>query len=147
VGRLAAEVVPDYDILDGPNLVDVQVVGRHGNSVFVDDAVGDEQLDIVSGVYFVKSAWSSHESQESHLSWFPKHGTWLVSGLAGDQWLPLAEEWYQRRLSAFNNGMFKLETGTAWKSSLKRSRPFTEGICMGSERLAAEFISKSSRVF
>jgi hypothetical protein len=146
VGRLAAEVVPDYDVLDGPNLVDVQVVGRHGNIVFVDDAVGEEQLDIVSGVYVVKSPFNPHDAQAVHLSWFPKHGTWKVSGLAGDQWLPLAEEWYQRRLLAFNNGTFKLEGGTAWKSSLKRSRPFTEGICTASERLAAEFISKSSRV-
>lgn len=147
VGRLAAEVVPDYEILDGPNLVDVEVVGRHGNTDFVDDAVGDEQLDIVSGVYLVKSTSISHNQQESHLSWFPKRGTWLASGLAGDQWLPLAEEWYQRRLSAFNEGTFKLETGTGWKSSIKRSRPSTEGICVGSERLAAEFISKSSRVY
>jgi len=147
VGRLAAEVVPDYDILDGPNLVDVEVVGRHGNSEFVDDAVGDEQLDIVSGVYFVKSTSNSHNKQESHLSWFPKHGTWLASGLAGDQWLPLAEEWYQSRLSAFDNGTFRLETGTAWKSSIRRSRPSTEGILVGSERLVAEFISSISRVY
>ena len=147
VGRLAAEVVPDYEILDGPNLVDVEVVGRHGNSDFVDDAVGDEQLDIVSGVYLVKSTSISRNKQESHLSWFPKHGTWLASGLAGDQWLPLAEEWYQSRLSAFNKGTFKLETGTDWKSSLRRSRPSTEGIRVGSERLAAEFISSSSRVY
>jgi hypothetical protein len=147
VGRLAAETVPEYDVLDGPNLVDVEVVGRHGSIDFVDDAVGDEQLDIVSGVYYVKSTSNSHNKQESHLSWFPKHGTWLASGLAGDQWLPLAEEWYQSRLSAFDKGAFKLETGTAWKSSIRRSRPSTEGICTGSERLAAEFISSSSRVY
>lgn len=144
MGRLAAEVVLDYDVLDGPTLIDVEVVGRHGNSEFVDDAVGDEQLDLVSGVYFVKSTSISHNKQESHLSWFPKHGTWLASGLAGDQWLPLAEEWYQSRLSAFDKGKFKLETRTAWKSSLRRSRPSTEGIRMGSERLAAEFIRRVS---
>jgi hypothetical protein len=147
MGRLAAEVVPDYDILDGPNLVDVEVVGRDGNSEFVDDAVGDEQLDIVSGVYFVKSTSISHNMQQSHLSWFPKHGTWLASGLAGDQWLPFAEEWYQSRLSAFNTGTFKLETGTYWKSSLRRRRVSTEAIREASERLAAGFISSSSRVF
>ena len=146
VGRLAVEVVPNYDVLDGPNLVDVEVVGRHGDVEFVDDAVGDEQLDIVSGVYLVKSTSNSHNHQESHSSWFPKHGTWLASGLASNQWLPLAEDWYQRRLSAFEKGTFKLETGTSWKSSTKRSRPFTEGIRAGSERLAAEFISSSSRV-
>jgi len=147
VGRLAAEVVPDYDILDGPNLVDVEVVGRDGNSDFVDDAVGNEQLDVVSGVYFVKSTSISHNKQESHLSWFPKHGTWLSSGLAGDQWLPLAEEWYQSRLSAFNEGKFQLQTGTYWKQSLRRRRASTEGILAGSERLAAEFLSTSSRVY
>ena len=147
MGRLAAETVPEYDVLDGPNIVDVEVVGRHGSIDFVDDAVGDEQLGIVSGVYYVKSTSNSHNKQESHLSWFPKHGTWLASGLAGDQWLPLAEEWYQSRLSAFDKGTFKLETGTAWKLSIRRSRPSTEGICTGSERLAAEFISSSSQVY
>ena len=144
VGRLAAEVVPDHDVLDGPGLVRVEVVGRHGPKDFVDDAVGNEQLDIVSGVYLVDAGTSS--STASHSSWWPKHHTWEASGLASDQWLPAAEEWYQKRLSNIRDDKLKLQNATEWKQNLKLRRPQTSAVLAGSERLAAEFIRKSSRV-
>jgi len=144
VGRLAAEVVPDHDVLDGPGLVRVEVVGRHGPKDFVDDAVGNEQLDIVSGVYLVDAGTDSNTP--SHSSWWPKHHTWEATGLASDQWLPASEEWYQKRLSNIRDDKLKLQNATEWKQNLKFQRPQTSAFLAGSEQLAAEFIRKSSRV-
>jgi len=142
VGRLAAEVVPDHDVLDGPSLVRVEVVGRHGPKEFVDDAVGNEQLDIVSRVYLVDAG--TYNNTASHSSWWLKHHTWGVLGLASDQWLPAAEEWYQKRLSNIRDDELKLQNAMEWKQNLKLWRPQTSAVLAGSKRFAAEFIRKST---
>jgi hypothetical protein len=144
VGRIAAEIVPEQHVLDGPSLFRAEVVGRHGGLEFVDDAVQDEQLDIVSGVYFVSA---TDNDTESHLSWWPKHTTWVMhSGLEAGQWLPMAEEWYQTRLATLRAGRLDLVNSSQWKVKVKYQRPLTSKVLEGSERLAAEFLGKSTRV-
>jgi hypothetical protein len=144
VGRLAAEIVPDYEILDGPYLTKAVVVGTHGNMEFVDDLVEPYELDIVSGVYHVDG--NSRECG-SQMSWWPKQGTFLATGYAGDQWLPRAEEWYQKRLSELRSGKFTLQTATKWEQNHRLNNAQVSQWRKGSERMAAEFIAKSNRVY
>lgn len=143
VGRLAAEIVPDYEVLDGPYLTKVLVVGTHGNMEFVDDLVEQQELDIVSGVYYVDG--SSKESG-SQMSWWPKQGSFLGTGYASDQWLPRSEEWYQKRLSELRSGKFMLQAATKWEQNNRVNNAQVSQLCQSSERMAAEFIAKSSRV-
>ena len=144
VGRLAAEVVPNYEVLDGPYLTNVKVVGTHGDMEFVDDAVEQHELDIVSGVYDVEGKF---KEAHSHMSWWPKHATFLATGYAGDQWLPRAEEWYQKRLDELRSGHFTLQSSTRWEKYHKFNAAQMSQLRKGSERMAAEFISKSRRVY
>jgi hypothetical protein len=144
VGRLAADLVPDYEVLDGPYLTNPVVVGTHGDKEFVDDAVEQRELDIVSGVYLVEGAF---QETESHMSWWPKHTTFQTTGFAGDQWLPRAEEWYKKRQDDLRSEKFTLLPSRQWDKTLKFNAAQVLQLRKGSERMAAEFLSKSSRVY
>ena len=143
VGRMAAEIVPDCEVLDGPNLTNAVVVGTHGNKEFVDDAVEQHELDVVSGVYHVDGKL---KEVSSHMSWWPKHATFLATGYAGDQWLPRAEDWYKTRQKELRSGNLTLFSSKKWEKNHKFNAAQVSELCKGSERMAAEFISKSSRV-
>ena len=143
VGRMAAEIVPDYEVLDGPYLTNAVVVGTHGNMEFVDDAVDQHELDVVSGVYHVEGKF---KESKSHMSWWPKHATFLATGYAGDQWLPRAEEWYKKRLDELRSGKLMLLPARKWEQHHKLNAAQVSEVRKGSERMAAEFISKSSRI-
>jgi len=143
VGRIAAEIVPDCEVLDGPNLTNVVVVGTHGDSEFVDDAVDQHELDIVSGVYHVDGKF---REISSHMSWWPKHATFLSTGYAGDQWLPRAEAWYRTRRDELRSGKLTLFPMMKWEKNHKLNAAKVSEVCKGSERMAAEFISKCNRV-
>ena len=143
VGRMAAEIVPDCEVLDGPYLTNVVVVGTHGDQEFVDDAVEQHELDVVSGVYHVDGKF---KEVSSHMSWWPKHATFLSTGYAGDQWLPRAEDWYQTRRDELRSGKLTLLPSSKWEKNHKFNAAQVSELCKGSERMAAEFISKSSRV-
>jgi hypothetical protein len=90
IGRLALEVVPNITVLDGPSFCD-DVIGRTvcgtDNTVFVDDFITENDLDIVSGVCRVST--SQDGTSSSDLPWWPKHKTWMRTGLFTDQSLML----------------------------------------------------------
>ncbi|KAF8956188.1 hypothetical protein BDZ97DRAFT_1925751 [Flammula alnicola] len=142
-GRIASELVSDTEVLDGP-LCSNEVVGHHGDIAFVDDKVDEGSLDIVCGIYVVNE--TDGGSVVSHASWWPKQTTWMGTGLAGDQWLPRAEEFYKKRLSELRSGNPKLVKASLWKDKLKFRRVATNRIHDGSERMAAAFLSQDKRV-
>ena len=137
IGRLALEDVSDVVVLDGPLFCD-DVIGTTDNSVFVDDLISLNDLDIVSGVYRVSV--QDHESTFIHHSWWPKHRTWKKSGLYADQWLPNAEFFYAQRIAKFRKKDWDLKGSTTWKESLKFDRVQIDFILGGSEALATQFI-------
>jgi len=143
VGRLAADLVADYEVVDGPYLTNPVVVGIHGDKEFVDDAVEQRELDIVCGVYLVEGAF---QETGSHMSWWPKHATFQTTGLAGDQWLPRAEEWYKKRRDELRSEKFTLLASRQWDKTLRFNAAQVSQLRKGTERMAAEFISNSSRV-
>ncbi|RDB15043.1 hypothetical protein Hypma_005468 [Hypsizygus marmoreus] len=141
VGRIASEIVPDVAVLDGPILRN-DVVGYFGDCVFVDDGVDDESLDIVCGVYHVKQTVGG--ATVRHESFWPKHATWMTTGIAGDQWNPAAEYFYRARLTNFAEKKFDLRSATEWKEKYKYARATTNRVLEGSERLASQFLRLSS---
>ncbi|KAF8960517.1 hypothetical protein BDZ97DRAFT_1922074 [Flammula alnicola] len=76
----------------------------------------------------------SRNSERGRLSveW-PKQMTWMGMGLAGDQWLPRAEDFYKQRLSELRSGNLKLFKSSVWKEKLKLWRVATNRILDGSE--------------
>ncbi|CAA7271223.1 unnamed protein product [Cyclocybe aegerita] len=142
-GRIATEVVPDVEVLDGPIVGDA-LIGSHGDSFFVDDTVGEDVLDIVSGVYYVQKAQGS--GRPSQQSWWPKQNSWQRMGFSEVQWQPDAEAFYQKRQTALRNGEYTLRKATDWREKFKYDRKFTARLHEGSEALAREFLRHSSRV-
>ncbi|KIM35228.1 hypothetical protein M413DRAFT_14653 [Hebeloma cylindrosporum] len=143
VGRLAVDLVPDYEVLDGPYLTNPVVVGTHGDKEFVDDAVEQRELDVVCGVYLVEGVLMETGSQ---MSWWPKHTTFQLTAFAGDQWLPRAEEWYKKRRDELRSGKLTLLAARKWDQSLKFNAAQVLELRKGTERMAAEFIANSSRI-
>lgn len=141
IGRIAMEVVPDIDVLDGPNFED-EIVGSDDHYDYVDDALDRDALDIVSGVYHV----AMDPKSKDHIalpSYWPKNHSWYKTGLASNEWAPKSEEWYLARLAKFEGGTLEIEIGRYWNKMLKYHRSYTTKIIRGSERLAAEYIAKS----
>jgi len=143
-GRIASEVVPDLEVLDGPAVGD-SVEGYLGDVEFRDDGVDNKDLDIVSGVYHVNSF--TRGSGKTHASLWPKHSTWINSGLAGDHWSPVAEEFYVARKSQFDSNNFTLKGAQKWKMDIRFQRTATEAMVAFSNHVADEFIRRSSRVY
>jgi len=141
VGRIAADVVPEVRVLDGPSDAD-EIVGSFGDTVFVDDGIDLETLDVVCGVYYVKVLISSDKAF-THSSFWPKQWVWESTGLSGDQWLPEAEAFYQVRLANFKAKTFEIKGSTYWKGKTMFHHTHTRRILRGSERLSAEYISLS----
>jgi len=143
IGRLALEAVPNVAVLEGPSFCD-DVIGFTDDTVFVDDFISENDLDIASGVYRVHMSQSG--SSTSDLSWWPKHGTWMRTGLFTDQWTPDAESFFASQVKAMEQKHWLLKNATTWKESLKYDRLQMEPLYRGSEALAADFIKRRFKV-
>ena len=120
VGRIAAGVVPDVRVLEGPAVGD-ELVGFKGKKVYVDsdDLVLELSLDVVSGIYRI---WVSQErtNRFAHMSFWPKHSAFKNSGLYFSQWLPDAEACYQDRLEVLESAEeHNLLSFTEWSGKVK----------------------------
>ncbi|PPQ90979.1 hypothetical protein CVT25_014242 [Psilocybe cyanescens] len=145
-GRLAAELVAHHHVLNGPTLVDMEQVGYYGNIQFVDDRICMATLDIVCGVYHVSETRSGGFA--SHSSWWPTQSTWMYNtGLAGDQWLPDAEDFYVKRRTVFeaDQPQFELKKSSVWKDMLNLRKRTTRCIISSSEEWARTYIATSER--
>ena len=138
IGRLALEAVPNIAVLEGPSFCD-EVIGHTDNTVFLDDFITENDLNIISGVYRVHTC---QNGPSSDLSWWPKHGTWMRTGLFADQWTPEAESFYDGQVKAMEQKRWLLKNATTWKETLKYDRLQMEPLYRGCEALAAEFINR-----
>jgi hypothetical protein len=143
IGRLALEAVPNVAVLEGPSFCD-EVIGHTDNTVFVDDFITENDLDIVSGVYCVHMTQGG--SSSSDLSWWPKHYSWMRTGLVADQWTPDAELFYARQVKAMEQKRWLLKNATTWKETLKYDRLQMEPLYRGCEVLSADFINRQFKV-
>ncbi|KAI0340229.1 hypothetical protein BDW22DRAFT_1300863, partial [Trametopsis cervina] len=103
VWRLAMDSIGYEDVVQGPS-------GQHSdadvvmidNQAFVDDTLTEHELDVICGVYRY-----AHNAKfgSSDMSWWPKHNTWIGSGLSIGYWTDRDEQWCQNRLqSIVRNG-------------------------------------------
>ena len=53
------------------------------------------------------------------MSWWPKHSTWVKSGLNVGYWSKGCEAWFVRRFDAIRSGSATLKTAGQWKEALK----------------------------
>jgi hypothetical protein len=53
------------------------------------------------------------------LSWWPKHGTFMSSGLWPGYWSHSCEEWFQIRHQQIVEHRGDLKTATKWKNTMK----------------------------
>ncbi|KAG6846979.1 hypothetical protein H0H93_010772, partial [Arthromyces matolae] len=146
VARIASDIVPVSEVLDGPNYGDELVAysDRAGEEkYYVGDFADPRSLNLISGVYHINS---KNNNVLKHASFWPKASTWDVMGLSGDQWSPMAEEFYQSRLVDLQAGRFILHSHPEWKVRFKYNRAQTTKLIAGSERIANDFISHSSRM-
>ncbi|TFK60183.1 hypothetical protein BDN72DRAFT_905191 [Pluteus cervinus] len=142
VGRIARETVPDVRVLDGPAIGDC-VVGRYNNFDLIDDGITDAQLDIICGMFEGLKGAGSHPAHES---FWPRQSVWSQTiGVAGDEWLPLAEIWYQEIAQTFADGKYPLLNSRTWKIGHKGDNSKNTAIVRGSETLASDFLQNSSR--
>lgn len=58
-------------------------------------------------------------SQTSDLSWWPKHATFISSGLWPGYWSHSCEEWFQTRHKLIAEHRGDLKTATEWKNAMK----------------------------
>ena len=82
VGQITAEVVLELQVLDGLGEAN-EVVGSFGNTVFINDGVDLETLDVMCSVYYVKVLANSTEAF-IHSSFWLKQWIWESSRLSGD---------------------------------------------------------------
>ena len=59
-------------------------------------------------------------TQDSHLSWWPKHSVWSKSGLDIGFWTEGCEKWFQMRLDKIRAGEAKLRSAQEWNQAIGR---------------------------
>ncbi|PPQ82408.1 hypothetical protein CVT26_013233, partial [Gymnopilus dilepis] len=145
VGRIAAEVVSDDKVLEGPSLANAEVVGTCGNWNYVDDKAEDINIDIVSGVYRVPMSNSKNASL-SYPSWYPSKSYWQLGGLFFEQWTPDAEDFYMHVKGKYSNGVYQLTGSRDWKKDLKRHKARVRPIWTQTDKWASAFIAEGGRL-
>jgi hypothetical protein len=79
---------------------------------------------------------AKHRNQISQVLWWPKHSTWMQSGMNVGYWTPDCEGWYQARLGDIRDGTAKLHTATKWKGKLKKRVGDTRRVTGAMDKLA-----------
>ncbi|KAF4569325.1 hypothetical protein EYR36_009115 [Pleurotus pulmonarius] len=124
LGRLAKDIVSDEDVLRGP-IFATQLVAFDGSTYYYADPMPDAIVEVIIGAF---------RADDSVYSYWPPPSVWDSSYLAGDQWLPDAETWF--------NGCkaFTPKAISAWQTTLKPSEE-SKFVLRASERLATAFIA------
>jgi hypothetical protein len=142
IWRLALESigVPAEEIVsDGPSeevfIHGTRITKLQTSDVLWDDELSEEEKDLVCGVYRVFtgeqfpttlysiSNWHpGNKNQTASLSWWPKEGVFINSGLWPGYWSRGCEDWFQRRYRAIIQEDSKYgqpRISTHWQNSLK----------------------------
>jgi hypothetical protein len=142
VWRLAIDAQAEDCVLDGPS-PDAAAYGSRHQSKLLGDACDDkltpEELDLICGVYRVYT--QATRSQTADMSWWPKHSTWLKSGLNWGAWTPNDEHWYQERLKKIRAGTATALSATSWSSGRLKMHKDTRRVVAANGRDAAKFFT------
>ncbi|KAJ7097627.1 hypothetical protein C8R44DRAFT_989000 [Mycena epipterygia] len=144
IARLARDVVSPQSVCRGPTK-DVYVDGRciwdgHASSpAYWDDALTDEELEIICGLYEVSTG---NGEQTKYVSWWPPHTAWHFSGINIGYWTPACEDWFQRRLAQIHAGEAQLQTRTQWRHNMTYEVKCSP-LSFTNDRLAAEFLTQN----
>lgn len=161
VWRLAREVVSDAAVALGPSS-EVYGTGRRFSSregVFWDDDLSEDELDLICGVYKVFTGGLQHwfavvclfalllgkGLQDSHMSWWPKHSTWIKSSLNTGYWSDTCEKWFQLRLSSIRSGEASLRSGQNWSQSIDRLENRAKRFFHANRELATQVLVEQNR--
>ncbi|KZP02660.1 hypothetical protein FIBSPDRAFT_666587, partial [Athelia psychrophila] len=117
VWRLAYDSVDEEIIRHGPYDIRTSTYNHFDGDLqgSWDDKLTDEELDLICGVYKVRTGQGI---QGSDCSWWPKQSTWEGSGLNIGCWTPDCERWYQRRLELLRGGKETLKTAKQWREAV-----------------------------
>jgi hypothetical protein len=128
VWRLAMEFLSPGIVLAGPSDIasaSGYIMHLLGIGDFCDDDLSEDELDLICGVYRVYTGNAvlipddvnslnccieGSGDQVSHLSWWPKHSTWVKSLFNVGYWTPLAEDWFQKRLAEIRSNQTQCKT-------------------------------------
>ncbi|KAJ7467910.1 hypothetical protein FB451DRAFT_1177575 [Mycena latifolia] len=139
IGRLARSEVSDEDFFRGysDDIYDVGDCLWDGTSPYAywHDRLSTHEIDLLCGVYHVGTgqkkkgkARQGHGQGESEqictdqtgiVSWWPKPSARARGSLDGAWWTPQCEEFFQKRLSHFEKGVYILPHQSEWRHNLK----------------------------
>ncbi|THH19938.1 hypothetical protein EUX98_g8677 [Antrodiella citrinella] len=125
IWRIASEFIDeDNDVrvtgLDDDSLEDGALPQSWQNGVELwQEGLSTEEVHYICGVYLDDRA--EHQTPK-HVSWWPKPGMWDSSGLFTHYWTPACERWYQKRITALDEGKAKAMHYAEWRPHLKFSR-------------------------
>ncbi|KAJ7751073.1 hypothetical protein B0H16DRAFT_1887617 [Mycena metata] len=159
VARLARAEISDVDFLQQfddavYDLGDCLWDGKSQHAYW-HEFLTNHELDILCGVYHVgtgirakKAQEKEHESdddgdgdgeQTSITSWWPKPHAWARGSLAREPWTFRSEQWYQKRLQHFADGVYLPTTTRKWRKNLRFNAQVLK--CLdGCERVAEKVV-------
>ncbi|KAJ6620834.1 hypothetical protein B0H10DRAFT_1945861 [Mycena sp. CBHHK59/15] len=118
--------------------------------------LSDHEIDLLCGVYHVRTGQKrgggkdkgkqgngqdeSDAEQTSIVSWWPKPSAWARGSLDGAWWTPQCEDdFFQKRLTHFEKGVYILQRQSVWKHNLKFQKDIKK--CWdGYERVASSIV-------
>ncbi|KAJ6484901.1 hypothetical protein C8R45DRAFT_931335 [Mycena sanguinolenta] len=147
IGRLAREDVPQARACLGPSSEVFYTGARfwdgHSQTAYWDDALTDQEIDLICGVYEIATGRVSKiddEKQTTRVSWWPKPHAFELSGLNTGWWSPDCERWFQQRLAVIKSGTAHLHKQADWKRFLKFYKKSRE-VAEINEKIAAEYLN------
>lgn len=139
VARLARETLPSSVVYAGPSegaYKGSQKIFSDGKTLFVDDNLSEEAMDLICGTYRVetgrgckhqpriryKTVTNTTSAQVAMVSWFPRSRQWETSGLHVGFWNKDCEEFYLKRRAAILEGKAVPLSGNEWRTQLRMNR-------------------------
>ncbi|KAJ7120281.1 hypothetical protein C8R44DRAFT_623744 [Mycena epipterygia] len=144
VGRLARLIVDEELASLGPShevfAAGVRLWDGQSSTAYWDDALTDEDIDLICGVYEIATGAKTDDPQMQRCSWWPRPNVFSLSGLNTGWWSPECERWFLQRQATIKSGTVKLHTQTEWKSVIRYYKKARE-VSMANERVAAQFLN------
>ena len=126
----------------------------YGGNQFWDDALTENELDLICGVYKLYSESSIfittysltylgptvHRDQFADVSWWPKQSTFMASGLNVGYWSPDCEAWFQSRARAIMDGSATVKNARVWSQAMKFEKPRVLKLVQNQETVASRLL-------
>ncbi|PPQ81890.1 hypothetical protein CVT26_014321 [Gymnopilus dilepis] len=142
IARLARDVLPNSSIYSGPSssaLDGSETLFEDNVGVFVDDALSDSMLDLITGTYRV---YTNKGNQTEVVSWFPRVNVWAAAGLNVGYWTRDCKQWFAgRRDEILSQGASPLNA-TTWRKALRMNRKGPE-VLFTTESAALAYLESS----